>query len=301
MERGIFLQPANIKNKMVREHLEKTIFQTVELAEILRFQSKIKTGLERFCIWGVIPGTKSKWNKIQMGDLVAFYSEKKFYLLGQIVDKFHNKTLARHLWGENENGETWEYIYLIDPDSLIQIEVDLEKVIDVLNYSPNFVLQSALYHQNPELMELFTDKLLEESDKSQDIITTVQREKIVATIGKYRRNHSFSIKVKQNYDNKCAICGIPNEGAIVDAAHVKPVKDGGPDIEENGIALCKVHHHLFDAGLITIKDGKLAVSPTASSDLRIHPLISEFESKNVVLKRTSEKFLKWHNENIFKG
>ena len=263
----------------------------------------MKSDLEKFNVWGVTPSRapKSSWEKLQIGDLVAFYSQRKFYLLGQIVDKFHNEDLARYLWGENQKGETWEYIYLIDPSSLISINVNSEKVAKILNYKLNYNFLPARYHQNPDLIALFTDRLLEESDRSQDIITTVQREKIVATIGKYRRDPSFSIKVKQNYGNKCAICGIPNEGAIVDAAHVKPVKDGGPDIEENGIALCKVHHHLFDAGLITIKNGKLTVSPTASSDLRIHPLISEFENKNVVLKRTSEEFLKWHNENIFKG
>ena len=29
MERGILLQPASIKDKLVKEHLEKTIFQIV--------------------------------------------------------------------------------------------------------------------------------------------------------------------------------------------------------------------------------------------------------------------------------
>ncbi|MBK3333113.1 hypothetical protein GWK41_08525 [Persephonella atlantica] len=300
MAKGIFLQPANIKNKMVRDHLERTIFQTVELNEILRFQPNIRSDLERFYVWGVIPGTKSKWDKIQIGDLVVFYSERKFYLLGQIVDKFHNKSLARYLWGEDQHGRTWEYVYLIDPDSLITINVDIEKVIKILNYSPGFVLQSALYHQNEKLLSLFTDRLMEDRTGKHDIITTVRREKISATIEKYKRDPSFSTTVKSNYGNKCAICGIPNEGAVVDAAHIKPVKEGGPDIEENGIALCKVHHNLFDAGLITIKDGKLITSPKMSHQLETHPVISEFKGKRVKLVKTSEKFLKWHQENIFK-
>ncbi len=301
MTKGIFLQPANIKNKMVREHLERTIFQAVELNEILRFQPNIRSDLERFYVWGVIPGTKSKWEKSQIGDLVVFYSERKFYLLGQIVDKFHNKSLARYLWGEDQHGRTWEYIYLIDPDSLIQIDVDLEKVIKVLGYSPNFILQSALYHKDEKLISLFTDNLIEDSTKKGDVITTVHREKISTTIKKYKRDPYFSIKVKDNYKNKCAICGIPNEGTVVDAAHVKPVKEGGPDIEENGIALCKIHHHLFDSGLITIKDSKLAISPKMSSQLQKHPIISKFLKKKINLVKTSEEFLKWHRENIFKA
>jgi len=301
MAKGILLQPANRENNLVIDHLRRTILQTVDISEILKFQNKLQSDLEKFKVWGVVPATKSKWEKLQIGDLVAFYSKRKFYLLGQIVDKFHNKDLAEYLWDRNENGETWEYIYLIDPNSLLEINIDLEEVIKILGYSSNFILQSAMYYQNEKLIELFTDKLLEKIERSQDIITTLQREKVTSTIEKYKRDYSFSIKVKQNYNNKCAICGIPNEGAIVDAAHVKPVKDGGPDIEENGIALCKIHHHLFDAGLITIKNKKLIVSSTASLDLQKHPNISDFIKKEVDLKKTSEVFLKWHNENIFKG
>ncbi len=63
MSRGIFLQPANIKNKMVKEHLEKTIFQAVVLVEILRFQSEIKSSLERFYVWGVIRNRKELYGQ----------------------------------------------------------------------------------------------------------------------------------------------------------------------------------------------------------------------------------------------
>ena len=63
MSRGIFLQPANIKNKMVKEHLEKTIFQAIVLVEILRFQSEIKSSLERFYVWGVIRNRKELYGQ----------------------------------------------------------------------------------------------------------------------------------------------------------------------------------------------------------------------------------------------
>ena len=63
MSRGIFLQPANIKNKMVKEHLEKTIFQAIVLVEILRFQSEIKSSLEGFYVWGVIRNRKKLYGQ----------------------------------------------------------------------------------------------------------------------------------------------------------------------------------------------------------------------------------------------
>jgi len=125
-----------------------------------------------------------------------------------------------------------------------------------------------------------------------------EREKVLATIQRIKRDRSFSTKVKENYQNRCAICDIPNEGSIIDAAHVKPVNAGGPDIEENGIALCKLHHYLFDAGLIGIKNGKLVVSNKMSSKLKNHPMIKNFV-KRIHLVKISENFLNWHLKNVF--
>ena len=36
---GVLLQPARRTNKLVRDHLNRTIFRTVELTEILRFHN----------------------------------------------------------------------------------------------------------------------------------------------------------------------------------------------------------------------------------------------------------------------
>ncbi len=38
----------------------------------------------------------------------------------------------------------------------------------------------------------------------------------------------------------------------IEAAHIKWHQAGGPDIEQNGIALCSMHHKLFDRGVFTI-------------------------------------------------
>ena len=47
----------------------------------------------------------------------------------------------------------------------------------------------------------------------------------------------------------------------VQAAHIKPVADGGPDVTHNGIALSATVHWLFDRHLISInEDYRLLVS-----------------------------------------
>lgn len=72
------------------------------------------------------------------------------------------------------------------------------------------------------------------------------------------RAASFRKHVGDAYENTCAVTGIKitNGGgkAEIQAAHIWAVKDGGPDIVQNGIALSGTVHWLFDRHLITLSD-----------------------------------------------
>ena len=70
------------------------------------------------------------------------------------------------------------------------------------------------------------------------------------------RDRAFRRSVVTAYHETCAVTGlrIVNGGgrAEVQAAHIKAVSDGGPDIVQNGIALSATCHWLFDRHLISI-------------------------------------------------
>lgn len=72
------------------------------------------------------------------------------------------------------------------------------------------------------------------------------------------RDARFRAAVCEAYEDRCAVTGLQiiNGGgrAEVQAAHVWPVKDGGPDIVQNGIALSATAHWLFDRHLISLSD-----------------------------------------------
>lgn len=72
------------------------------------------------------------------------------------------------------------------------------------------------------------------------------------------RDASFRRVVCDAYDNRCAVTRlrIVNGGgrAEVQAAHIWPVAEGGPDIVQNGIALSATVHWLFDRHLISLTD-----------------------------------------------
>ena len=73
-----------------------------------------------------------------------------------------------------------------------------------------------------------------------------------------QRDPEFLQMIRDAYDECCAVCGIrretPNGQPEVEAAHIKPVSDGGPDTLENGLALCRLHHWAVDNGWLAIDD-----------------------------------------------
>ena len=70
------------------------------------------------------------------------------------------------------------------------------------------------------------------------------------------REAAFARQVKAAYGARCAMTGlrILNGGGRpeVQAAHIRPVADGGPDTVRNGIALCGTAHWMFDRGLVSV-------------------------------------------------
>jgi putative restriction endonuclease len=72
------------------------------------------------------------------------------------------------------------------------------------------------------------------------------------------RDANFRLQVCDAYNSQCAVTGLKilNGGgrAEVQAAHIRPVNAGGPDVVQNGIALSATVHWLFDRHLISITD-----------------------------------------------
>jgi putative restriction endonuclease len=60
--------------------------------------------------------------------------------------------------------------------------------------------------------------------------------------------------VRLAWDRQCALCGYDGQlagaTAVIDAAHVRWFTFDGPDDLDNGLALCVLHHKLFDLGVL---------------------------------------------------
>jgi putative restriction endonuclease len=122
------------------------------------------------------------------------------------------------------------------------------------------------------------------------------------------REAAFSGAIKAAYGDSCAFTGLKiiNGGgrSEVQAAHIRPVADSGPDSLRNGIALCGTVHWMFDRGLISVDDNHellLAKGRVPQPVLRILNADRRLLAPRRLEQAPHPMFLRWHRENVFKG
>ena len=59
--------------------------------------------------------------------------------MGEVTAKTHNPSLARALWKEDANGETWEYVYFVD--SMRERLMPYEQFNEIVGYKANAKIQ----------------------------------------------------------------------------------------------------------------------------------------------------------------
>jgi len=136
----------------------------------------------------------------------------------------------------------------------------------------------------------------------------IERDRVAFLASRIVRDRLFRRRIVTAYDARCAVTGLKliNGGgrAEVEAAHIRPVEQGGPDIVSNGIALSGTVHWMFDRGLISLKDDlEIMVSRQANDPASIRSLVNR-TGFAVAPPRTMERphpsFLAWHRDNCFK-
>lgn len=139
-------------------------------------------------------------------------------------------------------------------------------------------------------------------------IFEVERDRVANLGSRLIRDRLFRRRVVQAYDARCSITGLKliNGGgrAEVEAAHIRPVECGGPDIITNGIALSGTVHWMFDRGLIGLGDDlEILVSRQANDPDGIRGMINRNGfaiPPTRALERPHPGFLAWHREHCFK-
>lgn len=144
----VILQPAGDNN--AREHYGETVEFPVPLERLSRFiSSSDRQTLEAHYhdrpvpTWGVTPGgrgmNRTKWERIEPGDVVLMARHGEIFVSGTVTHKTHSRSLARDLWGEDDDGQTWEYLYFID--EVRSEAIPYERLNDAAGYTPSARVQ----------------------------------------------------------------------------------------------------------------------------------------------------------------
>lgn len=141
-----------------------------------------------------------------------------------------------------------------------------------------------------------------------DETATFERPIVERVIARPFREAAFAGAVKSAYRDTCAMTGIKivNGGGRteVQAAHIRPVAESGPDSVRNGIALCGTLHWMFDRGLVSVAED---YSLLLAKDRVPEPVLRLINPERRLLTADRPEhvphpqFLRWHRENRFKG
>jgi putative restriction endonuclease len=122
------------------------------------------------------------------------------------------------------------------------------------------------------------------------------------------RDAAFARVIRSAYESTCAMTGIKliNGGGRceIEAAHIQPVEDNGPDSPRNGVALSRTIHWMFDRGIVSIGErGEILVARRFMPDPILRMLNPDGKAKLPVSSALSPHpvFLRYHREKKYKG
>ena len=91
------------------------------------------------------------------------------------------------------------------------------------------------------------------------------------------------------------------------AAHIKWHHAGGPDEESNGLALCTMHHKLFDRGVFTLSDKlTVVVCESANGTKGFQEWVIAFHGSSIRAPQRPNYYpdkvaVEWHISEVFQS
>jgi putative restriction endonuclease len=125
-----------------------------------------------------------------------------------------------------------------------------------------------------------------------------------------RRDPAWRSAVLQAWDRQCAFCGYDGQlGAAsvgVEAAHVRWFAFDGPDSLDNGLALCVLHHKLFDLGALGLDTAlRVHVSTVFTARTSAGRALYDLHGRELRPRPgtavPAAEHVSWHRREVFKG
>jgi len=123
---------------------------------------------------------------------------------------------------------------------------------------------------DPSLLAAIASRILDQhfpESFHHDILNAVGLT-LETTVSRRKLDPAYRKRVLKAYEYRCAVCGfdvrLGSVSIALDTAHIRWHQAGGPETEDNGLALCVLHHKTFDLGAFIVREGVLLVSDQAN-------------------------------------
>lgn len=117
---------------------------------------------------------------------------------------------------------------------------------------------------------------------------------------------SFRLDVQTAYGGQCAVT-TEHSLPVLEAAHIKPWSDEGPNDVSNGLLLRSDLHRLFDRGYVTVdENARFVVSSLLRDEWHNGKAYYELSGRHLELPdnhddQPNDAYLGWHREEVFRG
>ena len=239
----------------------------------------------------------------------------------EIVDRELGR-LLKQFGGANPKGTVYPFIRLQN-DGYWTVQgfehqkgdarvTELHKINPTASLSPNLVSELAA---DPDKLQTLTNQILNDyfaHSMKEDILESVglAPSQTEHTSARRKRHPEFKNAVLNAYDRKCAICGygarMDEISVGIEAAHIKWHAYSGPDKLNNGIALCSLHHKLFDRGAFALDNNYRLIPSKQLNGPGIDQAIFRHANQTIKLPRQVDdyplmEYLHWQRSEVFKG
>lgn len=117
---------------------------------------------------------------------------------------------------------------------------------------------------------------------------------------------TFRALVTDTYERRCAVTG-EKALPVLDAAHIRPVSEGGRHLVDNGLLLRSDVHRLYDRGYVTVTpDHRFLVSRRLKDDFENGEPYFPYHGQGIWVPsrhdlRPRRDSLQWHADSVFRG
>lgn len=124
------------------------------------------------------------------------------------------------------------------------------------------------------------------------------------------RDPAFRQRILANYGHACAVCGldvvVDQQPVGLQAAHLQWHAYAGPDDDDNGLALCALHHDALDRGWLGLTDARQwVVSRRLQGGAAVQQLFGAFHQQPVRMpvrgSPVALSYIQWHRDQVFKS